>query len=435
MDENQVRDEAGKLHKTAEAIEAFLARHLSDEEELAVPIILHHRLRGLERLEGFLVPVMNNLKTLSGAQTMKKPAVDVSVEENQAQAAARRAKGEFVRGVSGFRSRIGDPEFPAEPGRYHLFVAFNCPWCHRVTLARNVLGLQDAISLDVAFPGRTGDDDPVGPNFWEFNPQRIASLTGNALPECTVETGTGKGYRLVKEIYGAEGSDEGSVPVLYDKKTNRIVNNESAEIIRMLNDQAGSLGSALDDDLRPDLYPDDDQLREEIDALNAEIYANINNGAYKAGFSSDQAVYAKAFEAYFATLDVLGTTPCCRRPALPCRRQVHGSRSQAFPDALSARSGLLPAHEAERREKFSTTRICGAGFAGSMPCRGLQTATRWCIAGKGILAGPGTMLCPWGPSARCLIRKLTAIRNWQTHPDHPARQGIPGTGVAVRNCR
>jgi len=236
---------------------------------------------------------------------MKKPAVDVSVEENQAQAAARRAKGEFVRGVSGFRSRIGDPEFPAEPGRYHLFVAFNCPWCHRVTLARNVLGLQETISLDVAFPGRTGDDDPVGPNFWEFNPQRIASLTGTTLPECTVETGTGKGYRLVKEIYGAEGSDEGSVPVLYDKKANRIVNNESAEIIRMLNDQAGSLGSALDDDSRPDLYPDDDQLHEEIDALNAEIYTNINNGAYKAGFSSDQAVYAKAFEAYFATLDVL----------------------------------------------------------------------------------------------------------------------------------
>ena len=75
---------------------------------------------------------------------------DVSVEESQDQIKNRRLKGEFVRGVSGFRSKLGDGDFPAEPGRYHLFVAFNCPWCHRVTLARNVLGLQESISLDVA---------------------------------------------------------------------------------------------------------------------------------------------------------------------------------------------------------------------------------------------------------------------------------------------
>ena len=103
---------------------------------------------------------------------------DKSVEEDQAEASKRRARGEFVRGLSGFRSVIGDEDFPAEPGRYHLFVAFNCPWCHRVTLARNVLGLQDSLSLDVAFPSRTDDSDPAGANFWEFNPTRIASLTG-----------------------------------------------------------------------------------------------------------------------------------------------------------------------------------------------------------------------------------------------------------------
>ncbi|MCP5089186.1 MAG: glutathione S-transferase [Rhodobacteraceae bacterium] len=238
---------------------------------------------------------------------MKKLKVDISVEESQAGAAERRAKGEFVRDVSGFRHAIGDPDFPAEPHRYHLFVALNCPWCHRVTLARNVLGLQDSITLDVAFPSRTGDDDPAGPNLWEFNPARLSTLTGAPLPECTAETGTGLSYRLVKQIYTAEGADEGSVPVLYDKKSKRIVNNESAEIIRALNEQTGALGSSIPDADRPDLYPNSHPLRAEIDALNANIYTKINNGAYKAGFSSDQAVYAAAFDAYFSMLAKLET--------------------------------------------------------------------------------------------------------------------------------
>jgi putative glutathione S-transferase len=238
---------------------------------------------------------------------MKKPTTDTSVEESQADAVERRKKGEFVRGVSGFRSVLGDPGFPPEPARYHLFVALNCPWCHRVTLARNVLGLQESITQDVVFPSRTDDNDPVAPNLWEFNPGRIASLTGAPLPECTPETGTGKNHRLVKQIYAAEGSTEGSLPVLYDKKTKRIVNNESAEIIRMLNDSAAALGSSLSDADRPDLYPSDGTLRDKIDTLNDEIYTNINNGAYKAGFSSDQAVYATAYHAYFKMLSTLET--------------------------------------------------------------------------------------------------------------------------------
>lgn len=239
---------------------------------------------------------------------MTKKPVDTSKEESQLNAKSRRSKGEFVRGVSGFRSAVGDAEFPAEPGRYHLFVAFNCPWCHRVTLARNILGLQDSITVDVVFPSRTGDDDPVSANLWEFNPSRVSTLTGETLPECTAETATGNGYRLVKEIYAKHGSDEGSVPVLYDKKNHRIVNNESAEIIRMLNAQAAALGSQLSDAERPELYPVESGLREEIDALNAGIYKNINNGAYKAGFSSNQAVYATAFKSYFNTLSELEAT-------------------------------------------------------------------------------------------------------------------------------
>ena len=225
----------------------------------------------------------------------------VSTQEDQTNAAARRAKGEFVRGVSGFRSWLGSEDFPAEPGRYHLFVAFNCPWCHRVILARNVLGLQDSISLDVAFPNRTGEADPMGPNLWEFNPDRIATLTGSTLPEVTRETGTGQGLRLAKEIYLREGSPEQSLPVLFDKQTGRIVNNESAEIVRML----GQFREALGGKPEVDLYPDEPQVQADIDALNDLIYVAINNGAYKAGFSSDQEVYAAAFAAYFEALDQL----------------------------------------------------------------------------------------------------------------------------------
>jgi len=249
---------------------------------------------------------------MQGCRTMTSSdptALNASVEESQDNAAARRLKGEFVRGVSGFRSVLGvDPDFPAEPNRYHLFVAFNCPWCHRVTLARNVLGLQSSISMDVAFPNRTLDNDPVEPSRWEFNPKRIATLTGAPLAECTADTATGNNYRLATEIYEAEGSGEASVPILYDKKSKRIVVNESAEIIRMLNSQATALGSTLSDAERPDLYPADDlssSLVREIDRLNEEIYVHINNGAYKAGFSSSQDVYAEAFNNYFAMLDEL----------------------------------------------------------------------------------------------------------------------------------
>jgi putative glutathione S-transferase len=236
-------------------------------------------------------------------------AIDPSKEELQKNASDRRASGEFVRGVSGFRHVIGETEtFPAEPGRYHLFVALNCPWCHRVTLARNTLGLRDSITMDVAFPNRTDEEDQEGQNLWEFNPTRIARLTGAPLPECTTDTATGQNYRLARDIYRAEGSDETSVPILYDKKSHCIVSNESAEIVRMLGLQARALGSSVPDAERHRLFPDGDDardLRDEIEALNAAIYVNVNNGSYKAGFSSRQDVYETAFANYFAMLDDL----------------------------------------------------------------------------------------------------------------------------------
>ena len=241
---------------------------------------------------------------------------DTSTQEDQSDAKARRARGEFVRGVSGFRHVIGDPEFPAEAGRYHLFVALNCPWCHRVTLARNVLGLQDSITMDVAFPNRTTEDDAEGPNLWEFAPERIATLTGKPLSECTAETGTGNALRLAKQIYRAEGSEEQSVPILYDKIACRIVNNESAEIIRMFDTSATVLGSTIPNADRVRLYPEAPSERVEIHDLNDLIYTTINNGAYKAGFSSDQAIYQAAFDAYFDTLTQLDDLMSDGRPFL-----------------------------------------------------------------------------------------------------------------------
>ena len=228
---------------------------------------------------------------------------DSSVEEDQTNASTRRKRGEFVRGVSGFRHAIGDPDFPAEPGRYHLYVALNCPWCHRVTLARSMLGLQRGITMDIAFPNRTDDTHPAGPNLWQFAPEKIATLTGSALPECTSETGTGESLSVAKQIYQREGSQEQSVPVLYDKQTGRIVNNESAEIVRMLDAHAAELGS--EHHARPRLFPDQAALQAEIVRQNERIYVKINNGAYKAGFSSDQTIYAQAFHAYFEMLDEL----------------------------------------------------------------------------------------------------------------------------------
>ena len=234
---------------------------------------------------------------------MIKAPLNTSIEEIQTNATKRRASGEFVRGVSGFRHAIGDPDFPPEKNRYHLFVAFNCPWCHRASLARNIRGLQSSITMDVVFPSRTETDDRAGPNLWQFAPERVAIATGAPLPECTSETATEKSYRLIKEIYAAEGSTEQSVPILYDKKAKRIVNNESAEIIRMLDSNANALGATVRQQAY--LYPKDETQRNEVNILNKKIYTTINNGAYKAGFSSDQQIYAKAFCEYFQTLSEL----------------------------------------------------------------------------------------------------------------------------------
>lgn len=234
---------------------------------------------------------------------------DILSDENRKNDKIRSVEGEFIRGISKFRHKLGKgSNFPSEPNRYHLFIALNCPWCHRVTLARNTLGLEKSITMDIVFPNRTGEEDPIAQGLWEFNPDRIATLTGEILPECTRDTGTGNNYRLVKQIYEAEDSNETSLPILYDKIQKTIVSNESSEILRMLNQEASFLDSSLSNKVRPNLYPlgkINAKLRDTIDAFNHQIYENINNGAYRAGFSSNQEVYARAFSNYFGTLGEL----------------------------------------------------------------------------------------------------------------------------------
>jgi len=238
------------------------------------------------------------LMTSTDEQDLVRGEAGVTTDD-QTNANARRAAGEFVRGVSTARNWIGSPQYPPAAGRYHLYVANNCPWCHRVLLARSILGLQDVITVDVLFPNRSSEDEPLGPNLWKFEPQGQVGLNGKHVQfeSCTNDSVFGKKY--VQEIYQAAGiQDQKSVPILFDKESRTVVNNESAEILRMF---ATYFRSFSKTDL--DIYPDDKV--EEINKMNDWIYADIANGSYKAGFSSSQDVYETAYRKFFNALNRL----------------------------------------------------------------------------------------------------------------------------------
>lgn len=226
----------------------------------------------------------------------------------------RRAIGEFVRGVSSARNWIrkndggdddggGNCRYPPANGRYHLYVAYNCPWCHRVLLARALLGLEDAISVDVLYPNRSSNDESSGPNLWKFCPEGQVGMNGQhtQFPECTEDSLHSKRY--IKEVYELAGiDDQKTVPLLFDRETNTVVNNESADIIRMFATSMTPFHTTLPS---IDLYPSD--KADEIDELNDWIYKEVANGSYKAGFSSNQDVYETAYQTYFTALDRLNT--------------------------------------------------------------------------------------------------------------------------------
>ena len=202
---------------------------------------------------------------------------------------SRTEDGHFIRPNTKFRNWItpdgsagpsSKDGFAAEPSRYHLYVSLACPWAHRTVIFRKLKGLENVISLSVVSPDMLKDG-------WTFD--KAAGSTGDEV----------NGKRKLLEIYLlAEPRYSGrvSVPVLWDKKRKTIVNNESAEIIRMLN-------SAFDafTNIRTDYYPE--KLRLEIDRLNDFIYTNINNGVYRAGFATSQAAYEQAFRNLFEALE------------------------------------------------------------------------------------------------------------------------------------
>jgi glutathionyl-hydroquinone reductase len=202
--------------------------------------------------------------------------------------------GEFVRQDSAFRNWVtadgspgptGEGGFAAETGRYHLYVSLACPWAHRTLIFRALKGLEKAISVSTVHPDMLG-------NGWEFRPCEAGSFeAGDPL----------FGHDFLYQVYLRAKPDytgRVTVPVLWDKERGTIVSNESADIIRMLN-SAFARFTASDTDYYPAA------LRDEIDQVNARVYARVNNGVYRCGFATTQEAYEKAFHELFETLDWL----------------------------------------------------------------------------------------------------------------------------------
>jgi putative glutathione S-transferase len=229
------------------------------------------------------------------------------------------ASGSFERQESRFREWVGvDPRtgaasaHPVAAGRYHLYVSLACPWCHRAAILRELAGLGDAVGISYVAPFR----DARG---WAFTGERFTDGPGGEYTDVLHR------WEFVSEAYRLSDPDfEGriTVPVLWDAEANRIVSNESSEIIRMFYETGslGGLGAAVEEraaeaasaggaaafggvELRGgglDLYPL--ALREQIDALNVRIYDTVNNGVYRAGFARRQDAYQRAFAELFESL-------------------------------------------------------------------------------------------------------------------------------------
>jgi putative glutathione S-transferase len=191
--------------------------------------------------------------------------------------------GAFVRKDSSFRGRVtadSSSGFPAAAGRYHLYVSLACPWAHRTLIARRLKGLEDAVGVSVVHWLMREDG-------WTFRTGDGA--TGDRL----------HGLPFLRDLYvRADPRYTGrvTVPVLWDTVRGTIVNNESSEIVRMLNAEFDAFG-----DPSVDLYPE--PLRAEIDRVNERVYHAINNGVYRCGFATTQAAYEAAFEELFGALD------------------------------------------------------------------------------------------------------------------------------------
>jgi putative glutathione S-transferase len=195
-------------------------------------------------------------------------------------------EGNFIRPNTQFRSHVtadGSSGFAAEPNRYHLYVSLSCPWAHRTLLLRALKGLEDSVPISIVAPWTLE-------NGWTFE----------SYPGATGDKANGSKY--LYELYRKTHPNytgRVTVPVLWDTKTNIIVNNESAEILRMLNGEFNAFARHPDDDYYPA------ETRGEIDDLNALIYSNVNHGVYRAGFAGRQDKYEGAVADLFKTFDML----------------------------------------------------------------------------------------------------------------------------------
>jgi putative glutathione S-transferase len=200
-------------------------------------------------------------------------------------AVPRTKNGSFDRKPSAIREFItadGSSWFEADAGRYHLYVSLACPWAHRTLIFRALKKLEDVISVSVVDWHMTDEG-------WHF------STRDGAIPDPINQA------NYLRDIYVASHADytgRVSVPVLWDKKTSRIVNNESSEIIRMLNTEFNALT-----EVATDYYPE--ARRDEIETVNPRIYETLNNGVYRCGFASTEEAYENSFDALFETLDWL----------------------------------------------------------------------------------------------------------------------------------
>lgn len=197
----------------------------------------------------------------------------------------KESDGKFVRQDSMFRHQISNEpssEFQPESGRYHLYVSLACPWAHRTLIFRKLKGLEEHITVSVVSPDMLS-------NGWEFGQYEAA--TKDHLFN----------FEYMHEVYTKDTPDITSrvtVPVLWDKKTNKIVNNESSEIIRIFNTAFNELTGN-----KADFYPC--ELRAQIDEINDFVYPKINNGVYRSGFATTKEAYEEAVTELFAALDVL----------------------------------------------------------------------------------------------------------------------------------
>ena len=194
-------------------------------------------------------------------------------------------KGSFKRASSVFRNKISSNHstYLPETNRYHLYVSYACPWAHRTLIFRKLKNLENHISVDYVHP----DMLEMG---WSFE-KNFPGTSGDSLHN----------KRYVYEIYQLSDKDistKATVPILWDKKTRTIVNNESAEIIRIMNDAFNDITKNKDD-----YYPE--KFRDQIDSINDTIYENINNGVYRSGFSKTQNSYEEAVKNLFTSLDMV----------------------------------------------------------------------------------------------------------------------------------